>query len=221
MMLQLKDLDVNIAGAVVLRSIDFSLAEGEALLIVGRNGAGKTTTLRTVMGLVAPERGSITIGDIDMAHKPPHLRAAWGIGYAPEDRGMIGPFNVEDNILLPGYALGYKREMMRERLELVYDILPELTGLRLRKSAGLSGGQGKMVALGRALFVSTRVLLLDEPFQGLTPLLSHQYAVGLHRLKAKLPNLGILVTESSPQYLDGIADRTAVIDRGTIVSDKG
>jgi branched-chain amino acid transport system ATP-binding protein len=147
---------------------------------------------------------------------PAHARAGQGVGYAPEDRRLIPAFNVEENILLPALAVNMPAPERARRLAEVYDLLPQLAAMRARPGGGVSGGQGKMVALGRALMVADRVLMLDEPFQGLAPALALDYARTLGRLRDSRPDLALLVTESSPHLLDALADETLVIERGVI-----
>jgi branched-chain amino acid transport system ATP-binding protein len=185
-------------------------------VLIGRNGAGKTTTLRSIMGLLPLENGRILLDDLDLATVPSHDRARLGIGYAPEDRRLISEFSVEDNLLLPAVALRFGNAERRRRLDEVFALLPEVAAFRQRSGGVLSGGQGKMVALGRALMVGTRYVLLDEPFQGLAPALALSYADTLVRLRKSRPELGLLVTESTPRLLDKIVDHSLVIERGEV-----
>lgn len=219
-MLKLDSVRVNVGGFLVLRDVTLSLERGQSTLLVGRNGAGKTTTLRTLMGLLPLQAGSMYMDTTDLTAVPAHGRAALGIGYAPEDRRLIGDFNVEENLLLPALAVQLSRQERHERLEEIYGLLPELRQLRTRPGGSLSGGQGKMVALGRALMVGTRYILLDEPFQGLAPALAKNYARTLARLREQRNDIGILITESSPQYLQDIVDHTLHIERGEIAADE-
>lgn len=215
-MLRLEEVQVSLAGVRVLRKVSFDLKPDCATVLVGRNGAGKTTTLRAIMGLLPLDGGRIVLGDQDIGGAPAHQRAGWGIGYAPEDRRLIPDFSVEENLLLPTYALGLPTAERRARLDAVYDLLPELKGLRSRSGGNMSGGQGKMVALGRALMVATTAILLDEPFQGLAPALALEYARILSRLREQRGDLALLVTESSPDLLEEIVDVTLHIERGEV-----
>ncbi|GGE28380.1 ABC transporter ATP-binding protein [Agaricicola taiwanensis] len=220
-MLKMQSVRVDIEGVQVLRDLSLALEPGKATVLIGRNGAGKTTTLRTVMGLLPLQGGKIRLGDTDLAAIPSHHRAAHGIGYAPEDRRLIPSFSVEENILLPALALKLPADERRQRLEDVYTLLPELQALKSRPGGGVSGGQGKMVALGRALMVARSLLLLDEPFQGLAPALALDYTRTLGRLREQKQDLTLLITESSPHLLDAVADRTLRIERGSITSAEG
>jgi ABC-type branched-subunit amino acid transport system ATPase component len=211
-------INVSIAGLPILRDVSFHLPAGKTTILIGRNGAGKTTTLRAIMGLVQMDSGTITIDGELISQLPAHERAGHGIGYAPEDRRLVPEFSIEDNILLPAWALNLPAAERMRRLESVYDLLPQLRDLRHRPGGGVSGGQGKMVALGRALMVARRALLLDEPFQGLAPALALDYARTLGRLRAVLTDLSIFVTESTPALLKNFADITLQIERGEIVT---
>lgn len=215
-MLALDRVRVQIDAMHVLRNVTLAVGPGATVALVGRNGAGKTTTLRTVMGLVARSGGTITFAGADIDAVPPHRRPALGIGYAPEDRRLFSAFSVEDNILLPVRVARTGRADAARKLERVYETVPELKALRRRPAGSVSGGQGKMVALGRALMIGTRLVLLDEPFQGLAPALARRYADALRRLRRHAPELSLVVTESNPALLAGLADATYVIERGEV-----
>lgn len=213
-MLRLESVCADIAGARVLRNISLAVPPGGRVALIGRNGAGKTTTLRALMGLAPVREGRISIDGKDCGSVPAHHRCALGVGYAPEERNLFGSFTVRDNMLLPAQVLGLPNNEILRRLEAVFELLPELRDLAARKAAGLSGGQGKMVALGRALMVGTRAILLDEPLQGLAPALALRYVDALRRLRSALPDVAILITESSPNLLKQLVDTTFVIERG-------
>ncbi|MGQ7793138.1 ABC transporter ATP-binding protein [Faunimonas sp. B44] len=217
-MLELRSVEARLGGVLVLRGIDLAVRSGRTTVLVGRNGAGKTTTLRAIMGLVPLAGGTIQHDGQDLGSVPGHRRAALGIGYAPEDRRLIPSFSVEDNLALPALALGLAARDRKARLEEVYELLPELKAMRSRAGGHLSGGQGKMVALGRALMVGKRLVLLDEPFQGLAPALALNYAEAIGRIRRVMPDLALLITESSPHLLDRLTDETAGIERGEIVA---
>jgi branched-chain amino acid transport system ATP-binding protein len=216
-MLQMRSVHAGFGNFGVLRDVSLDLAPGKTTLLIGRNGAGKTTTLRTIMGLVPVERGTLGLDGTNLLEVPPHARAGLGIGYAPEDRRLIASFTVEDNLLLPMIALRQPARLQAQRLQAVYELIPELAELRRRPGGYLSGGQGKMAALGRALMVGTRVVLLDEPFQGLAAALAASYAEALRRVREQCPDLSILITESSPKLVERIADSILRIERGSIV----
>ncbi|MFH6782644.1 MULTISPECIES: ABC transporter ATP-binding protein [Methylobacterium] len=215
-MLRLEGAAVEIAGAPVLRGVSLQVPPGGRVALIGRNGAGKTTTLRALMGLLPLQAGRLVLDGQEAGTVPAHHRARLGIGYAPEERKLFGSFTVQDNLLLPAQVLSLPKAEVSRRLDAVYTLLPELKDFAPRKAAGLSGGQGKMVALGRALMVGTRAVLLDEPFQGLAPALALRYAEALARLRAALPDVAILITESSPDLLRALVDTTIQIERGEI-----
>lgn len=216
-MLDLENVNVAIADAPVLRSVSFSLPPGATAALIGRNGAGKTTTVRTIMGFTKAS-GTVRLGGQDLGHVPPHRRPFLGIGYAPEDRRLFSAFTVEENILLPGRVAKLGADEARRRLERAYSVLPELKELAGRPAGSVSGGQGKMVALGRALMLGTRLVILDEPFQGLAPVLAQRYAEALRRLRSQDRDITLLITESNPKLLETFADVTLTIERGEIES---
>ena len=217
-MLRLDKVSVSIEGVRVLRGVSCEIAARKTTVLIGRNGAGKTTTLRAIMGLIALDEGSVRLDADDLGSRPARARARAGIGYAPEDRRLIPELSVEENIRLPALALRLDRAEIARRLDEIYQLLPELHVMRSRPAGGVSGGQGKMVALGRALTVARKVLLLDEPFQGLAPALALDYARTLGELRKHRPELAMLITESSPTLLDRIADRTLQIERGEVLT---
>jgi branched-chain amino acid transport system ATP-binding protein len=214
-MLSLENINVAIEGAPVLRNVSFFLKRGASAALIGRNGAGKTTTVRTIMGFTLAT-GTLRLGADDLGSIPPHRRPWLGIGYAPEDRRLFSAFTVEENILLPGRVAKLSHEETRRRLDRAYSVLPELKELAGRPAGSVSGGQGKMVALGRALMLGTRLIILDEPFQGLAPVLAQRYADALRRLRSQDKDITLLITESNPKLLDTFADVTLTIERGEI-----
>ncbi len=215
-MLRLTDVRVVLMGAEILRGVRLRVEAGEVVGLVGRNGAGKTTTFRAIMGLTPLREGSLELDGLSLQGLPAHRRAGLGLGYAPEDRRLIGTLTVEDNLLLPIWAMGLPLREAQARLEEVYALLPELKPLRRRVAASLSGGQGKMVALGRALMMGTRLVLLDEPFQGLAPALAQRYAEVLQGVRRAKPGLAFLISESNPRLIAGMLDRLYRIERGAV-----
>lgn len=217
-MLRLEGASVDIAGVPVLRGVSLHVPPGGRVALIGRNGAGKTTSLRALMGLLPLREGGVRVAGEEVSRVPAHHRARLGVGYAPEDRRLFGSFTVQDNMLLPAQVLKLAPAEIARRMEAVFTLLPELRDLAPRKAAGLSGGQGKMVALARALMIGTRAILLDEPFQGLAPALALRYAEALKRLRDALPDVAILITESNPGLLRPLVDSTYVIERGEIAA---
>ena len=215
-MLEIRNIDVSIADTQILRKVSFTIREGETVAFIGRNGAGKTTTLRTIMGLAPLDGGAVLFDGRDLANVPAHKRPALGIGYAPEDRRLFSAFTIEQNILLPGRVAGLESKEIARRLDRAYSILPELREMADRPAGSVSGGQGKMVALARALMLGVRLVLLDEPFQGLAPALAHRYAEALRALRDLDSALTLIITESNPVLLKRFAERTLVIERGEV-----
>ena len=214
-MLDVEGLSVAIGGIPILRRVAFSIGRGETVALVGRNGAGKTTTLRAIMGVV-PSSGEIRLDGERIDGIEPHLRPALGIGYAPEDRRLFSAFTVAQNVALPARIARLSAAETEQRLSRIHGILPELKEMGPRPAGSVSGGQGKMVALGRALMIGTRLVLLDEPFQGLAPVLANRYAEALRALRDQDPELSLVITESNPALLRNFAERTITIERGEI-----
>ena len=215
-MLELDNVSTSIAGVSVLRGISCKLEGGSTVAVVGRNGAGKTTLLRLIMGFREGHAGRVTLDGQDLAAVPARLRARLGIGYAPEDRVMFPSFSVEQNLRFPCEVIGLARRAVDDRLEQTLSIVPELQPMLARSGAALSGGQGKMAALGRAIMAGERLVLLDEPFQGLAPVLALQYAASLQRLIQARPSLCIVITESNRSLLKDIPTETLVLERGEL-----
>jgi branched-chain amino acid transport system ATP-binding protein len=178
--------------------------------LVGRNGAGKTTLMRSIMGHLRPVRGAIRFEGTDLVTRPRHARAALGIGYMPEDRCLVPQLTVEENILLPLWVADHLDR--RARLEFVYEVIRELTEMRDRKALQLSGGQQKLVALGRALAIGTKCLLLDEPFEGIAPALSERLSEVLASLRGK--DLTLLMSQSDMNHSRDLIDAEFTIERG-------
>lgn len=219
-MLKIDQVSASIAGNTVLRGISTEFSAGQLLAVVGRNGAGKTTLLRAIMGLLPLSAGTIAMNGEDFSHVPAHRRTRLGIGYAPEDRVMYPTFSVEENLRLPCEVLGLEVTEIDQRLARVLEVVPQLREMLPRSGSALSGGQGKMAALGRALMVGTRLILLDEPFQGLAPVLANQYAESLRRLHEIAPELCIVVTESNRSLLRDLPDATLTLERGELVASE-
>ena len=209
-MLELRDVHVDIASAQVLRGLHLQVAKGQMVGLVGRNGAGKTSTLRSIMGHLTPRIGQILFDGQDLVHMPAHVRAGLGIGYMPEDRGLVPELTVEENIVLPLWVS--PTLSLDARLAWVYEVLPELKAMADRRALLLSGGQQKLVALARALAVGTRLLLLDEPFEGVAPALSMRLSEVIGQLKST--DLSVLIAQSDVNHANDLLDAQVVIERG-------
>jgi len=218
-MLVLENVNVDLARTPVLRNVSVQLQAGSVVAVVGRNGAGKTTLLRTVMGLVKLRSGRVLFDDDELHNLPAHWRAEQGIGYAPEDRVIFPTLTVAENMRLPCEAHGLSDKDIDDRVGVVLEVVPQLRDMLKRSGAALSGGQGKMVALGRALMAGTRLELVDEPFQGLAPVLAVQYAEALGRLRQVRPDLCVIITESNAGLLKDIPDQTITLERGELRSE--
>lgn len=215
-MLAVNDLCVDLGGVPILRGISLTVAAGRTVALIGRNGAGKTTTMRAILGHVRARGGTLQLAQERLDGLPAHRRAQLGIGYVPEDRRMVSALTAEENILLPALACKFEAATRASRLERIYTLVPELPKLKARPAGSLSGGQQKMVALGRALMIGQRLLLLDEPFQGLSPALARHYAEALASLREHDQQLAILVSESNPALLESLAQERYTIERGEI-----
>jgi branched-chain amino acid transport system ATP-binding protein len=213
-MLQVEAVHVAIQSVQVLRGLSLQVDTGCMVGLVGRNGAGKTTLIRTLMGQLTPSQGRIVFDGHDLCKLPPHARAALGIGYMPEDRGLVPELTVEENILVPVWV--NKRLNETERLALVYRVLPEMLEMRSRRALLLSGGQQKLVALARALAVGTRLLLLDEPFEGVAPVLSKRLGEVIAGLKGSATS--VLIAQSDLNHSRRIVDSEVVIERGANIA---
>ena len=212
--LKVEGLHVAIQSVAVLRGLSLTVQDGSMTGLVGRNGAGKTTLLRTIMGHLQPSQGRITFDGQDLGALPSHARAALGIGFMPEDRGLVPELTVEENILVPVWVNKALREA--DRLALVYQVLPELQEMRSRRALLLSGGQQKLVALARAMAAGTRLLLLDEPFEGVAPALSKRLAEVIAGLKGSA--VSVLIAQSDLNHSRKLVDAEFVIERGANVA---
>ena len=215
MMLEVQHLEVNIAAAQVLRGVSLNVPRHAMVGLVGSNGAGKTTFLRSVMGLVGAHAGKMIFDDADLGLIPAHRRANIGIGYMPEDRRLVPGLTVEENILLPAWATTLPNS--GTRLDQIYLLLPEVAAFAGRKAIQLSGGQQKLTAFARALMVSRSLLLLDEPFEGVAPVLAQRLVDVLVKLKEK--GLSVLLAESDSRYSSSLVDHLYVIERGKIQAE--
>ena len=210
-MFKVSDLNVSIGPVPIIRGASFALEKGEMCGLIGRNGAGKTTLVRAIMGAL-PASGAAELGTVDLLTLPPHLRAAHGIGYMPEDRRLVPEFTVEENVRLPALAL--KVTDADQRLDWIFGLMPEVAAFRGRPSLELSGGQQKLVALARALMAGTRMLLLDEPFEGLAPALARRLGEVLANLKTE--KISVLIAESNEVHVADLLSRAFRIERGSV-----
>ena len=210
--LRVEDLQVSIQSVRILRGVALAVQPGQLAGLMGRNGAGKTTLLRSVMGLLPWKQGRIELDGEPLRGLPAHARARLGIGYMPEDRRLIPQLTVEENVLVPAWATGL--EGRAARLAGIYRLIPEVQAIRERKALQLSGGQQKLVALARALMCGTRLLLLDEPFEGVAPVLARRLVEVIGQLKGQGASVILAESDASPNR--GLVDAVFTIDRGAI-----
>jgi branched-chain amino acid transport system ATP-binding protein len=201
---------VAIQNVEVLRDFSIRIEGGAMVGLIGRNGAGKTTVMRTIMGHLPLLAGQLRFEGRDLTALPAHARAGMGIGYMPEDRGLVPELTVEENICLPLWT--QPSLDVKTRLDFVYGVLPELLPMRERRALLLSGGQQKLAALARALVVGTRLLLLDEPFEGVAPALSQRLSEVVAGLRGS--GLSVLISQSDINHSRSLLDAEVAIERG-------
>jgi len=214
-MLEINDLYVYYGPMCALRRIKISVAEGEVVAVIGANGAGKTTLMKTISGLLEPDRGSIEFMGRDIAGMTGHSIANLGIIHIPEGRGVFPEMTVLENLEMGAYI--FKDEaVIRQTLEQVYELFPVLENRRRQKAGTLSGGEQQMLAIGRGLMGRPKLLLLDEPSQGLSPLLVKNLAQTIEGLH-KDHGLNILLVEQNVKMALELADRGYVLQSGEVI----
>jgi len=219
-MLELEGLNVFRGAAQVLRNLSLTVADREAVCLVGRNGAGKTTTIDGIMGLLPVRSGRVALGGRDITKLPTHRRALAGIGYSPEDAGIFPDLTVAENFRISqslARAAGKGGAVVAGNGidERVLNLFPEIGDFTSRRGLFLSGGQKKMVAIGRAMTLSPSILLLDEPFEGLAPVVVSRFIDAVKRIKEM--GISLLIAESNLMTASRVADRLYAIDRGEII----
>jgi branched-chain amino acid transport system ATP-binding protein len=211
-MLKINKINVNIGLIQILKNVSLDLEKGQMVGLIGRNGAGKTTLLRAIMGILRTKTGDIVFEDNQLTELPSQKRAYLSIGYMPEDRKLIPSMTAEENILTPVWSTNIKD--WEKRLKWIYDIIPEAIELKDRPSTSLSGGQQKLIALSRALMVGSKLLLLDEPSEGIAPALTKRIIDILNNLKKE--GVTTLIAESNAGHYQGMLDKSFVIERGEV-----
>ena len=211
-MLKINKLNVDIGLIQILKNVSLDLEKGQMVGLIGRNGAGKPTLLRSIMRILKTKSGELIFEENDLIKLPAQKRAYLSIGYMPEDRKLIPSMTAEENILTPAWATGIKD--WESRLKWIYKIIPEALELKDRPSTSLSGGQQKLIALSRALMVGSKLLLLDEPSEGIAPALTKRIIDILNNLKKE--GVTTLIAESNAGHYKGMLDKSFIIERGEI-----
>ena len=216
-MLEVERINTFRGPAQVLRDLSLTVRDGESVCLVGRNGAGKTTTIDSIMGLLPVRSGKLTFNGVDITRLPTHERARCGIGYSPEDAGIFPDLTVAENFQISqSLARGTRGPAVAGGIdERVLALFPEVKTFTQRRGLFLSGGQKKMVAIGRALTLSPSILLLDEPFEGLAPVIVTRFIEAVTKIKAM--GISLLIAESNLMSASRVADRLYAIDRGEII----
>lgn len=212
-LLSVREIDTFYGSSQILFKLSLSVARGESVALLGRNGAGKSTTMKSIMRLVAPRSGAVTVNGTDVGSMRPDQIARLGVGYVPEDRQVFRRQTVEGNLIL-GSKPGVDGTDAWP-LERIYELFPMLAEARRKLAGELSGGQQQMLSIGRALAGNPEILLLDEPSEGLAPVIMDQIQALVAQLRAT--GMTLLVAEQNMRFCLDIASAVAVIDHGTIV----
>jgi branched-chain amino acid transport system ATP-binding protein len=213
-LLRIDGLDVHIQSSQILRGVSLRVEPCEVVCLVGRNGAGKTTTLRTVMGYRRPSAGAVVFKGEAIGGLPTHAIAARGIGFAPEESEIFADLTVAENIEIATWTRPTARPA-GERIALAYEVFPRLRAYAARGGTQISGGERKMLSIARALALDAELLLLDEPFEGLSPAVIPTIAESIAAITRLGP--GVLLAESNIHHVPAFASRLYVIERGEIV----
>jgi branched-chain amino acid transport system ATP-binding protein len=211
-LLEIKDLHAWYGESHVLHGVNMTIGEGEMVTILGRNGVGKTTTLRTITGILRKRRGEIRLNGRDMMQVPLHRTAHHGLGYVPEERGIFASLNVMENLMLPP-AVGEGGMSLDE----IFELFPNLHERRNSPGTRLSGGEQQMLAMARILRTGVKLLLLDEPTEGLAPVIVQRIGDVLKKLKER--GMTVLLVEQNFRFAARVADRFYLMDHGMVVSE--
>jgi branched-chain amino acid transport system ATP-binding protein len=208
-LLKIDSLSAGYGEAVVLNNISLSLGAGQTLALLGRNGTGKTTLINTLAGATRQHGGSITLGGVALHKMPSHERAAAGIGWVPQERNIFKSLSVDENLSAVARAGAWTPQR-------VYGMFPRLAERKSNLGTQLSGGEQQMLAVGRALVLNPRLLLLDEPLEGLAPIIVEELLRAIARITRE-EGLSAIIVEQHPQAILKISDSAVVLDRGTVV----
>jgi branched-chain amino acid transport system ATP-binding protein len=214
-LLEIHDAHVYIGSFYVLQGISMVVPKGEVTLLLGRNGAGKTTTMKSILGIYPPSQGSILFKGDELAGQPTHKIVNKGIGYVPDTRRIFGTLSVEQNLII-SRRKETSKDKMQERMELIFDLFPDMRGFLKQRAGTLSGGQQQMLAVARALVNENDLLLIDEPTEGLSPLLAKNLIASLDRLKDYAT---ILLVEQNFRTVSRLGDNYYIFDNGKIVHE--
>lgn len=212
MVLKVNNIVTLYGQSLILDGVSLDVDKGEVVALLGRNGAGKTTTMRSIMGLTPPRSGSIKLLGIEIISKLPFQIAALGIGYAPDDRRIFPDLTTEENLLLAGRLS--KRTNGDWSVKKVYNLFPVLKDVRSRKGGFLSGGEQKMLATGRALMTNPALVLIDEPSEGLAPLMVAALAKAIREIRDN--GVTVFLADQNVRFCRKTADRGYIIEKGTI-----
>ena len=212
-MFNITNLQVAYGQSVVIRDLTIAAGEAEILGIVGRNGMGKTTLFRSLIGMIPSSSGSIKLGESELTGKPSHKRVAEGVAFVPQGRMIFPYLSVYENLIS-----GVRGSISEEAVNEVYALFPVLRDMAKRKGGNLSGGQQQQLAIGRALMTNPKVLLLDEPTEGIQPSIIKDISRALREIR-QLKNLTIIVSEQVLSFVLDTCDRIAVIDRGNLIRE--
>ena len=220
-MLTIKDLEAGYGGATVLRGVNLEVRPGQVVCLMGRNGVGKTTLLKSVMGLLRATRGTTTFAGHDMTRATPDRRARAGLGYVPQGREIFPHLSVQENLELGLEAACNDKGKRPDKLpDVIFDLFPMLGKMLTRRGGQLSGGQQQQLALGRALATDPKLLLLDEPMEGIQPSVVQEIEHAIETIK-KHREIAVLLVEQSLDFATKIADYSYIMDKGAIVAQGG
>ena len=209
-LLAVRDLNAWYGESHILHGVSFDVAQGEVVTLLGRNGAGKTTTLKSIMGVVSRREGSVVLEGVETIRMPSNRIAHHGIAWCPEERGIFASLNVEENLLLPPRVRDGGLEVAQ-----IYELFPNLRERRRSQGTKLSGGEQQMLAIGRILRTGARLLLLDEPTEGLAPVIVQQIGRTIARLKNE--GFTILLVEQNFRFASTVADRYYIVEHGKVI----
>ncbi|MFX0062366.1 MAG: ABC transporter ATP-binding protein [Candidatus Hermodarchaeota archaeon] len=214
-LLELQDIHVYIRSFYILQGISLAVPKGEVTLLLGRNGSGKTTTMKAILGLYPPREGNIVFKGEEISNLPTHKIVGKGIGYVPDTRRIFGTLTVEQNLIVSMRTGGLQRDV-QERLDFIFDLFPDLKRFYKQRARALSGGQQQMLAVARALMNDNDLLLIDEPTEGLSPVLAKNLINALDQLKEFAT---ILLVEQNFRTVSTLGDNYYIFDNGQIVHE--